>query len=891
VLNDTRCIIQLQEKTSFADYSIAYSFEFDLERSRIVTGPDAFRIPPSTFRRDFQVKMPSVVVRDVDTIWFMQIPDHLDWVTLHRGARDGHKQEKERLRATRCRHRQGNPGVAIALPTHAVPMVQEQVCTDACEAMGDRVTACAFQPSGQGALSNSCVYYTSSIDELDVIPVAEYNDVCVIYRRCAAMPHASACRSVEQCAWSWRQNKCVDAIKPIVREPLNRGINCARATDFHTCEDNAGACRWVPSLHQCVKNEKIHHMHEASSTVHGHKVILWEINHAYEFDLSLSFAQKNNSELHSAEAERNGTDIPPEEKVFSSSSSSSSYMMEPDEWSSDAQDAEDHDELPTDLNMEELSNDFLELPPLWPINYSLEEHGVGITFHENHIIFRLKNNDKIPHEHTPELDVLLPAGTVLACEKKQWVERAPCFKGSFQRSAEDAFKNSVPERGSSCRRPWSDICTVLFKPNGKTTVIGFAITRSRVYIQILDNVRARLISWKHRRDSEQLPEESPDSTFWHMDRVLGESIVGTYALKPVEGKKNDDLWIIKKEFLRKTFHLFEGKNIDVCASRIHDNEDDDSSQRSACEQKSEDIECVYIAHARSCEGTAGPVLREKRVLNDELARNIKIEQKWAHSADGTQIPYYLIRDERTQLPVRTLLHGYGAFGIKALPTFLPTISVGWLKHGYAYAIANLRGGSELGFPWWRAAVRESKGKTYEDFIAVSEDLTNNGITTPSRLAIHGRSAGGLMMAYMLVKHPEMFGAILSDNPITNVQKDVDGHGDNYDYKVTDDLGRSSDYRSNPGLYMNLSPLHMLEAGKRYPSILLSTGTYDDIAETFHSRQFKELLRKLGYQNSSWLYEDSDGTHGAGRREAGQGLCLGPFHKALQFEFLFQNLEE
>jgi len=179
---------------------------------------------------------------------------------------------------------------------------------------------------------------------------------------------------------------------------------------------------------------------------------------------------------------------------------------------------------------------------------------------------------------------------------------------------------------------------------------------------------------------------------------------------------------------------------------------------------------------------------------------------------------------------------------------------------------------------------------YEDFIAVAQHLLDT-ITTPSRLAIHGRSAGGLLVADMMVKKPEMFGAILSENPVIDFQKIIGIHEDNYKGIVTSDMGRRSDLMTHPMFYLNLSPLHNLKAGQPYPPILLVAGTQDNIAHPYHGRIFKYTMKKLGYENTTWLYEDENGTHGEVSREEGQGLTNGAFMKALQFEFLLQNLQE
>jgi len=411
---------------------------------------------------------------------------------------------------------------------------------------------------------------------------------------------------------------------------------------------------------------------EAMMTTHGHEVIVTGILGASAFNIKFRSPMRTNDDLPRQDGE-----------IGLGSTVTEDYLQADAEFG---------------------PVNYLNLPRLWPTTYHLEKNGFGISFNRNHIIMRLMDDNTLFGDNAGGPD--FPGGSVVACERKQWLRQAACFRGSFRESS--AYRSSISPK---CLRAWSDLCTVLFKPSGMTSTIGFTISKRRVTIQILDSVRARVISWKYTRRNRHLPAPRADSAYWHMDNILGESIVGSYNIQAVEASKTDDLWIIKKEFLRMTFHLFEAKNIDICASRIDGIEEIDLKP-SACANGNVETECVYNTLTSSCESTAGPVLKEKRVLDDELTRNIKVEQIWVNSADGTRVPYYLIRDKRTTLPVRTLLHGYGFFGVKIPPTFLPTVSIAWLKRGYAYAVVNSRGGSELGFDWWQSAVRENQGKTY-----------------------------------------------------------------------------------------------------------------------------------------------------------------------------------
>ena len=107
-----------------------------------------------------------------------------------------------------------------------------------------------------------------------------------------------------------------------------------------------------------------------------------------------------------------------------------------------------------------------------------------------------------------------------------------------------------------------------------------------------------------------------------------------------------------------------------------------------------------------------------------------------------------------------MLYGYGGFNVTLSPTFSPAIQ-SWLEMGGTYAVANLRGGGEYGEEWHQAGTQAaSKQNVFDDFIAAAEYLIREKYTNPKRLAILGRSNGGLLVGAALTQRPDLFGAAL-----------------------------------------------------------------------------------------------------------------------------------
>ncbi|MFI8568435.1 prolyl oligopeptidase family protein [Rhodococcus sp. NPDC078407] len=257
-----------------------------------------------------------------------------------------------------------------------------------------------------------------------------------------------------------------------------------------------------------------------------------------------------------------------------------------------------------------------------------------------------------------------------------------------------------------------------------------------------------------------------------------------------------------------------------------------------------------------------------------------VEQFFARSDDGTQIPYFVVRRADAD-PGPTLLYGYGGFEISMTPGYSGATGRAWLERGGTYVVANIRGGGEYGPEWHTQVLRAGRHLVHEDFAAVARDLVTRGITTTAQLAAQGGSNGGLLMGIMLTKYPELFGALVCQVPLLDMKRYhllLAGASWVAEYGDPDDP-EEWEFISQYSPYQNV----VSAAERRYPPILIATSTRDDRVHPGHARKMAALLAELGHDVS--YYENIEGGHGGASDNAQLA-----FKTALTYEFLWRHLE-
>lgn len=254
------------------------------------------------------------------------------------------------------------------------------------------------------------------------------------------------------------------------------------------------------------------------------------------------------------------------------------------------------------------------------------------------------------------------------------------------------------------------------------------------------------------------------------------------------------------------------------------------------------------------------VFRQPKVTFDP--DDFEVKQVFYSSKDGTRIPMFLSHKKGIELDGSnpTLLYGYGGFDISLTPRFL-TARLWWLEQGGVLAVANLRGGGEYGESWHKAGTKANKQNVFDDFIGAAEWLIENKYTRKEKLAIQGRSNGGLLVGAALTQRPDLFGATL---PAVGVMDMLRFHKFTAGRYWTDDYGSAD----NPDEFRALhaySPYHNIKAGTCYPPTLVATADTDDRVVPGHS--FKFIARLQAAQdcpNATLARIETRAGHGSGK---------------------------
>lgn len=237
------------------------------------------------------------------------------------------------------------------------------------------------------------------------------------------------------------------------------------------------------------------------------------------------------------------------------------------------------------------------------------------------------------------------------------------------------------------------------------------------------------------------------------------------------------------------------------------------------------------------------------------------ERVFYTSKDGTRIPMILSykKGQPKSSDRRAFLYAYGGFNISVTPSFSPA-NLAWMEQGGLYAVPNLRGGGEYGREWHESGMLARKQNVFDDYLSAAEYLIDNGYTNPKKLAIHGRSNGGLLVGAAMTQRPELFAVAL---PGVGVMDMLRFHKFTIGWAWVSEYG-SSDDPSQFQVLNAYSPLHNLKPGTRYPATMVTTADHDDRVVPGHSFKFAARLQACQSGNKPALIRiETSAGHGAG----------------------------
>jgi len=280
------------------------------------------------------------------------------------------------------------------------------------------------------------------------------------------------------------------------------------------------------------------------------------------------------------------------------------------------------------------------------------------------------------------------------------------------------------------------------------------------------------------------------------------------------------------------------------------------------------------------------LLKEREVLGDFSKDNYESERLWATADDGTEVPISLVYrkgfEQNGESPL--LLYAYGSYGSSTDPYFNSNI-LSLLDRGFAYAIAHIRGGSEMGRQWYEDGKLLNKMNTFTDFNDCAEFLIEENYTSPDRLFARGGSAGGLLMGAIVNLQPELYKGVLAAVPFVDV---VTTMLDPTIPLTTFEWDEWGDPREKVyyDYMLSYSPYDQVKE-QDYPNMLVTTGFWDSQVQYWEPAKWVAKLRDMKTDDKLLVLRTN--------MTAGHGGASGRFERlkttALEYAFILELAEK
>ncbi len=230
--------------------------------------------------------------------------------------------------------------------------------------------------------------------------------------------------------------------------------------------------------------------------------------------------------------------------------------------------------------------------------------------------------------------------------------------------------------------------------------------------------------------------------------------------------------------------------------------------------------------------------------------------------DGTLIPVSIVmrRDRAPGGPLH--LYGYGAYGIAIAPGF-STTRLSLVDRGFAYAIAHIRGGDDLGRAWYKAGKLERRTNTFSDFVDVARGLVERGYTAPGRISISGGSAGGELMGAVINSDPDLWGAVVAHVPFVDVLNTMLDESLPLTPGEWPEWGNPIEDAAAFALIRSYSPYDQVSA-QAYPPLMVTAGLNDPRVTYWEPAKWVARLRELKTDGNELLLKTNMGAGHGGK---------------------------
>jgi oligopeptidase B len=271
------------------------------------------------------------------------------------------------------------------------------------------------------------------------------------------------------------------------------------------------------------------------------------------------------------------------------------------------------------------------------------------------------------------------------------------------------------------------------------------------------------------------------------------------------------------------------------------------------------------------------MLKRDSILGSFDPANYVTERLYTTARDGARVPVSVVYRKGVSRPAPLLLTGYGSYGSSSDPTF-SSDRLSLLDRGFVFAIAHIRGGSEMGRAWYENGRQLQKKNTFNDFIDVADDLIHRGYTKSDRLFARGASAGGLLMGAVVNARPELWRGVIAGVPFVDVITTMSDSTIPLTTGEYDEWGNPHDATFYKYM-LSYSPYDQVER-KTYPNLLITAGLYDTQVLYVEPAKWTAKLRAMKTGNNRLILKTN--------MEAGHSGASGRYKRwrDVAFEYAF-----